>query len=88
MLHENVILKQIQCFCCVCASAFDKHLGVFRMKGGMRDRVGFLTQNKKKAPDWSTSCSIEGLSFFLFTPALQRNAGGGREKETGGEKKL
>lgn len=36
---------------------------------------------KKRAPDWSTSCSIEGLSFFLFTPSLQRNPGGGKEKE-------
>lgn len=55
----------------------------------MRSRVVFDTEeNEKKAPDWSTSCSIEGLSFFLFTPSLQRNPGGGREKEIQGEKKL
>lgn len=54
----------------------------------MRSRVGFLTeQNEKKAPDWFTSFSIEGLSFFLFTPSLQRNPEGGREKEIKGEKK-
>lgn len=43
-------------------------------------------ENEKRAPDWSTSCSIEGLSFFLFTPSLQRNPGGGREKDI--ERKL
>ena len=42
-------------------------------------------ENEKKAPDWSTSCSIEGLSFFLFTPSQQRNRGG-REGGTEGEK--
>lgn len=49
---------------------------------GIGNRVGFLTQKKmrKKDSNWSTSCSIEGLSFFLFTPRLQRNLGGGRKK--------
>lgn len=51
-------------------------------QGGFFD----MEENEKKAPDWSTSCSIDGLSFFLFTLSLQRNPGGGREKEIEGEK--
>lgn len=39
------------------------------------------SKKRKKAPDWSTSFSIEGLSFFLFTPSLKRKPGEGEGKK-------
>lgn len=29
-----------------------------------------MEENEKKAPDWFTHFSMEGLSFFLFAPSL------------------
>lgn len=40
----------------------------------MRGELALLTHSKmekKEVPDWFTSCSIEGLSFFLFTPLFK-----------------
>lgn len=36
--------------------------------GGFPD----MEENEKKAPDWFTRFSMEGLSFFLFARSLQK----------------
>lgn len=68
----------------MCESVYDLDSIWNEKQGGFSD----TEENEKKAPDWFTSFSIEGLSFFLFTPSLQRNPEGGREKEIKGEKKV
>lgn len=82
MQNENLIQNQIKDASVYVSVWFGQAIVSTRneKQGGFFDR-------EKKAPNWSTSCSIEGLSFFLFTPSLQRNPGGGRETEIEGENK-
>lgn len=64
---------------CVSKCSGQATLSIHKEKN--ENQSGFLSKIRKKAPDWSTSFSIEGLSFFLFTPSLKRKPGEGEGKK-------
>lgn len=66
---------------CMCVSKCSGQATLSIHKEKNENQSGFLSKIRKKAPDWSTSFSIEGLSFFLFTPSLKRKPGEGEGKK-------
>lgn len=64
---------------CVSKCSGQATLSIHKEKN--ENQSGFFSKIRKKAPDWSTSFSIEGLSFFLFTPSLKRKPGEGEGKK-------
>lgn len=64
---------------CVSKCSGQATLSIHKEKN--ENQSGFLSKIRKKAPDRSTSFSIEGLSFFLFTPSLKRKPGEGEGKK-------